>query len=109
MKIKDGINRRLTDSVEAALALGEGLVEIMTDERSDLLSQNFTCADCDISIEEIEPRSFSFNNPFGACDECEGLGEKQVFDIESIVPDDSLSVREGALEPWQQFDNFHFL
>lgn len=110
VKIKDGINRRLTDSVEAALALGEGLVEIMTDERSDLLSQNFTCADCDISIEEIEPRSFSFNNPFGACDECEGLGEKQVFDIESIVPpDDSLSVREGgALEPWQQFDNFHF-
>jgi len=108
VKIKDGIKRRLTDSVEAALALGEGLVEIMTDESSDLFSQKFTCPDCDISIEEVEPRSFSFNNPFGACDECEGLGEKQVFDIESIVPDDSISVREGALEPWQQFDNFHF-
>ena len=108
VKIKDGIGRRLTDSVEAALTLGEGLVEIMTDGKSDLMSQNFTCADCDISIEEIEPRSFSFNNPFGACDECEGLGEKQVFDIDSIVPDNTMSVREGALEPWQQFDNFHF-
>jgi excinuclease ABC subunit A len=108
LKIKDGIQRRLTDSTEAALLLGEGLVEIMTDDGTNLYSQKFTCPDCDISIDEVEPRSFSFNNPFGACPECEGLGEKQVFDIDSIVPDDSISVREGAIEPWQQFDNFHF-
>ena len=106
--IKEGINRRLTDSVETALSLGEGLVEIYTEGESTLYSQKFTCPDCDISIEEVEPRSFSFNNPFGACPECDGLGEKQVFDVESIVPDDSISVREGAIEPWQQFDNFHF-
>jgi len=107
IKLKDGIKRRLTDSVEAALSLGEGLVEVAADE-VNLYSQKFTCVDCNISIEEVEPRSFSFNNPFGACPECEGLGEKQVFDIETIVPDDSLSVREGALKPWEQFDNFHF-
>lgn len=108
VKIKEGITRRITDSVEAALALADGLMEVMTDEGSTLYSQKFTCPDCDISIEEIEPRSFSFNNPFGACPECEGLGEKQVFDVSAIVPDDSISVREGAVEPWQQFDNFHF-
>ncbi|ADD69588.1 excinuclease ABC, A subunit [Denitrovibrio acetiphilus DSM 12809] len=108
IKIKESVNRRLTDSVETALGLGEGLVEVMTDDRRDLYSQKFTCPDCDISIEEIEPRSFSFNNPFGACPECEGLGEKQVFDTEAIVPNDEISVREGAIEPWQQFDNFHF-
>ena len=108
IKIKDGIQRRLTDSVETALKLGEGLVEISTDKGITLYSQNFTCPDCDISIEEIEPRSFSFNNPFGACPECEGLGEKMVFDIDSIVPDPKLSVREGAIKPWAQFDNFHF-
>jgi excinuclease ABC subunit A len=108
IKIKEGIARRLTDSIETALDLGDGLVEIQTDDSNDLFSQKFTCPDCDISIEEVEPRSFSFNNPFGACPECEGLGEMQVFDIGAIVPDDTLSVREGAIEPWQQFDNFHF-
>ena len=108
IKIKEGITRRLTDSIETALDLGDGLVEIQTDDSNDLYSQKFTCPDCDISIEEVEPRSFSFNNPFGACPECEGLGEMQVFDIGAIVPDDTLSVREGAIEPWQQFDNFHF-
>jgi len=108
IKIKDGVSRRLTDSIETALDLGDGLVEISSGEKHDLFSQKFTCPDCDISIEEIEPRSFSFNNPFGACPECEGLGEMQVFDTDSIVPDDTMSVREGAIEPWQQFDNFHF-
>lgn len=108
IKIKDGVQRRLTDSVEAALRLGEGLIEVVTDGGSVLYSENFTCPDCDISIEEIEPRSFSFNNPFGACPECEGLGEKQIFDIDAIVPDPRLSVREGALKPWEQFDNFHY-
>jgi len=108
IKMKEGITRRLTDSVETALTLGDGLVEILTDEGTSLYSQKFTCPDCDISIEEIEPRSFSFNNPFGACPECEGLGEMQIFDTASIVPNEELSVREGAIEPWQQFDNFHF-
>ncbi len=108
VKIKDGVQRRLTDSLETALKLGEGLVEVATDDGISMYSQNFTCPDCDISIEEVEPRSFSFNNPFGACPECDGLGEKQVFDIDAIVPDPRLSVREGALKPWEQFDNFHF-
>nr|WP_277656312.1 excinuclease ABC subunit UvrA [Seleniivibrio woodruffii] len=108
IKIKEGIKRRLTDSVETALRLGEGLCEVSTDDGVTLYSQNFTCPHCDISIEEVEPRSFSFNNPFGACPECEGLGEMQVFDIDSIVPDPRLSVREGALKPWEQFDNFHY-
>lgn len=108
LKIKEGVKRRLTDSVETALRLGEGLVEVITDDGTALYSQHLTCPDCDISIEEVEPRSFSFNNPFGACPECEGLGEKQVFDLDSIVPDKRLSVREGAFKPWEQFDNFHF-
>jgi excinuclease ABC subunit A len=108
VKIKDGIKRRLTDSVEVALNLGEGLIEVFNEGEVSLYSQKFTCVECNISIEEVEPRSFSFNNPFGACPECEGLGEMQVFDLETIVPDDSLSVREGALKPWEQFDNFHF-
>jgi excinuclease ABC subunit A len=107
LKLKDGAQRRLTDSVETALKLSEGLVEIDVNGTVSLFSEKFACADCGISIDEIEPRSFSFNNPFGACPECEGLGEKSIFDMAAIVPDPSLSVREGALKPWEQFDNFH--
>jgi len=107
LKLKDEIKRRLTDSVEVALRNAEGLCEISVNGETQLFSEHFACADCNISIGEIEPRSFSFNNPFGACPECEGLGEKQVFDLDAVVPDNTLSVRNGAIKPWEQFDNFH--
>jgi excinuclease ABC subunit A len=107
IKIKEGIDRRLTDSVEIALKLSEGLIEVKVEDNIKLYSENFACEDCNISFAEIEPRIFSFNNPYGACHECDGLGIKMVFDKESIVPDDNLSIREGAIKPWAKFDNFH--
>ena len=107
LKPKEDIMRRVTDSVETALKLSDGLIEVKTDGEIKLYSEKFACPECDIAIEEIEPRSFSFNNPFGACAECEGLGEKQSFDINAVVPDGRISVRDGAIRPWEQFDNFH--
>ena len=96
--IKEGIEKRLTDSVETALRLSDGLMEVSTGEEETLkFSQSFSCADCGISIEEIEPRSFSFNNPFGACPACFGLGFKMEFDPELMIPDESLSISEGAI------------
>lgn len=106
--LKDDITRRLTDSVEIALRHAEGLVEILADGEKHLYSEKFACIDCNISIEEVEPRSFSFNNPFGACPDCEGIGEKAVFDEAAVVPDSSKSIRDGAIKIWDQFDNFHF-
>lgn len=102
--VKEGIEKRLTDSVETALRLSDGLMEVSTGEEENLkFSQSFSCPDCGISIEEIEPRSFSFNNPFGACPECFGLGFKMEFDPELMIPDDSLSISEGAIAAygWQ--------
>ncbi len=107
IKIKEGIDRRLTDSVEIALKLSNGLIEIKIENEIKLMSEHFACHDCNISIAEIEPRIFSFNNPFGACPECDGLGTKLIFDKNAIVPDDSKSIREGAIKPWAKFDNFH--
>ena len=96
--VKEGIEQRLTDSIETVLGLAEGLliVDVIGGEPIQF-SQSFSCPDCGISIEEIEPRSFSFNNPFGACPECFGLGYKMEFDIDLIIPDKSLSIREGAI------------
>ncbi len=96
--VKAGIEKRLTDSIENVLALAEGLlqVEVIGGEVLNF-SQSFSCPDCDISIEEIEPRSFSFNNPFGACPDCFGLGYKMEFDIDLMIPDQSLSIDEGAI------------
>jgi len=108
IKIKSEISRRLTDSVEAALRLSDGLVNIKTDAGEQLFSEKFACIDCNISFSEIEPRTFSFNNPYGACPRCDGLGEKLVFDPEAIIPDKELSIRDGAIKPWAHFDNFHF-
>ena len=102
--VKEGIKKRLTDSVETALRLGDGLMEVNTGDAETLkFSQSFSCPDCGISIEEIEPRSFSFNNPFGACPACFGLGFKMEFDPELMIPDDSLSISEGAIAAygWQ--------
>ena len=96
--IKEGIERRLTDSLEAALGLGEGYANIdVIDKEIIKFSQNFACPDCGISIDEVEPRTFSFNNPFGACPDCVGLGYTMEFDEELMIPDKSLSINEGAI------------
>lgn len=96
--VREGIQKRLTDSIESVLALAEGLlvVDVIGGEPLNC-SQSFSCPDCGISIEEIEPRSFSFNNPFGACPVCFGLGYKMEFDVDLMIPDQSLSIDEGAI------------
>lgn len=104
LSVKEGIEKRLTESVESALALADGLVMIdIIDGEMLNFSQSFACPDCGISVEEMEPRSFSFNNPFGACTECFGLGYKMEFDIDLIIPDKRLSIDEGAIAAmgWQ--------
>ena len=96
--VKPGIEKRLTDSIETVLGLSEGLLMVDTmDEQIHTYSQSFACPDCGISVEEIEPRSFSFNNPFGACPECYGLGYKMEFAEELMIPDPSLSIDQGAI------------
>lgn len=98
LSIREGIKKRLTDSVENALKLGNGLmiVDVIGGEEMTF-SQNFACPDCGISIDEVQPRSFSFNNPFGACPDCYGLGYKMEFDEDLIIPDKSLSINQGAI------------
>lgn len=96
--VRAGIEKRLTDSVESVLALAEGLMTVDVIGGEEIhFSQSFSCADCGISIDEIEPRSFSFNNPFGACPVCYGLGYKMEFDVDLMIPDKSLSIDEGAI------------
>ena len=96
--MKEGIEQRLTGSVENALELAEGLLVVDTGEGEPMnFSQSFSCPDCGVSIDEIEPRSFSFNNPFGACPCCFGLGYKMEFAPELMIPDESLSINEGAI------------
>ena len=98
LSVKDGIQKRLTDSIETTLKLAEGLMTVdVIDGEPMNFSMSFSCPDCGISIDEIEPRSFSFNNPFGACPECFGLGYKMEFDAELMIPDESLSIDEGAI------------
>ena len=96
--VKPGIEKRLTDSIETVLNLSDGLLMVDTmDGNIRTFSQSFACPDCEISIDEIEPRSFSFNNPFGACPDCYGLGYKMEFDIDLMIPDKSLSISQGAI------------
>jgi len=96
--IKRGIERRLSDSVENVLALAEGLMCIdVIDSETINFSQSFSCPDCNVSVDEVEPRSFSFNNPFGACPTCFGLGYKMEFDEDLMIPDKNLSIMEGAI------------
>ena len=96
--VKPGIEKRLSDSIETVLELAEGLLMVDTmDGNVYNFSQSFSCPDCGISVDEIEPRSFSFNNPFGACPDCLGLGYKMEFDIDLMIPDQSLSILEGAI------------
>ncbi len=96
--IRDGIERRLSDSIESVLKLTDGLLVVDVIDKEELtFSQSFACPDCGISIEELEPRSFSFNNPFGACPECNGLGFRREFAEELLIPDPSLSIADGAI------------
>ena len=96
--VKEGIEKRLTDSIETVMKLADGLMVLdIVDGEPINFSQSFSCPDCGISIEEVEPRSFSFNNPFGACPECFGLGYKMEFDEDLMIPDKSLSINEGAI------------
>ncbi|MCL1987138.1 MAG: excinuclease ABC subunit UvrA, partial [Firmicutes bacterium] len=105
--VRKGIEKRLTESIEAASAITNGLLVINTEKKSDkksdnvvediLFSQNFSCPDCNISLDELAPRSFSFNNPAGACPDCSGLGVKRIFDPELVVPNQALSLSEGAI------------
>ena len=102
--VKPGIEQRLTDSIETVLSLSEGLVMVDTmDQNVMTFSQSYSCPDCGISVPEIEPRSFSFNNPFGACPDCLGLGYKMEFDVNLMIPDPSLSIDQGAIQVtgWQ--------
>ena len=102
--VKEGIEKRLTDSIEAVLKLADGLMIVdVIDGEQIRFSEGFSCPDCGISIDEVEPRSFSFNNPFGACPECFGLGYKMEFDEDLMIPDKSLSFNQGAVQVmgWQ--------
>jgi len=104
LMVKEGIEKRLTDSIENVLELAEGKMTLdIIDGETIQFSDSFSCPDCGISIEEIEPRSFSFNNPFGACPTCFGLGYKMEFDIDLMIPDKKLSIAEGAIQVmgWQ--------
>lgn len=103
--------RRLTDSIETAIEFGEGVVNILFDKKEDddnrkeyekVYSEDFACVDCRINFEEISPRTFSFNNPHGACPECNGIGSKMEMDPELIVPNKELSINEGAIVPWSR-------
>jgi excinuclease ABC subunit A len=97
--VKKGIEKRLSDSIETVMKLTGGIMEVdLNGTENHSYSQSFSCPDCDFSFEELEPRMFSFNNPFGACPECHGLGFTMEFDPELIVPDESLSIRNGAIQ-----------
>lgn len=96
--IREGIEKRLTDSIETIMGLSDGLMTVdIVDGETMNFSQSFSCPDCGISVDEVEPRSFSFNNPFGACPDCFGLGYKMEFDEDLMIPDKSLSIDEGAI------------
>ncbi|PJA33836.1 MAG: excinuclease ABC subunit UvrA [Zetaproteobacteria bacterium CG_4_9_14_3_um_filter_53_7] len=106
--IRDGIRTRLADSVETALRYGEGVMLALVGDEEQVFSERFACADCGISYPDIEPRLFSFNSPVGACGSCDGLGSKTVFDPSLVVPDGSLSVADGAIEPWAGRETFMY-
>ncbi|MSY27569.1 MAG: excinuclease ABC subunit A, partial [Actinobacteria bacterium] len=105
LAVKSNAKQRLTDSIETALVLGSGLVllefvDVQGPERERTFSEHLACHRCDLSFEELEPRSFSFNSPFGACPECTGLGNRLEVDPELVIPDDDLSINDGAIAPW---------
>jgi excinuclease ABC subunit A len=107
--VKESVPKRLADSLATALHLSEGIAKVEIASGEELVfSEKFACVDCGVSLPEISPRMFSFNNPYGACPQCDGLGTKMYFDPELIVPDPGLSIREGAVVPWQGRSSMHF-
>ena len=108
--VKEDMTSRLADSLDTALRLGEGLVRVeVVGGESLLLSEWHACVECDISLPEMTPRMFSFNNPYGACPDCSGLGTRMYFDSEQVVPNRQLSLREGAIAPWSTRTGFYYL
>ncbi len=107
--LRDGIERRLFEAVELGLAKATGIITVETKEKTYIFSERFACPDCGISYPEIAPRMFSFNNPYGACPGCYGLGVKEYFDPALIVPNPDLSLRDGAVLPWADKNPVHFL
>jgi excinuclease ABC subunit A len=107
--IREGIERRLYEAVELALHKANGIVKVETEKSVLTFSEQFACPDCGISYPEIAPRMFSFNNPYGACPTCSGLGVKEYFDPALVVPNQDLSLREGAIIPWADKNPVHFL
>ena len=96
--VKEGIEKRLSDSIDTVMGLTGGLMMVdVFGQEPIMFSQSFSCPDCGISVDEVEPRSFSFNNPFGACPDCYGLGYKMEFDEDLMIPDKSLSIKQGAI------------
>ncbi|HXH71707.1 MAG TPA: excinuclease ABC subunit UvrA, partial [Mariprofundaceae bacterium] len=106
--IRDGIRTRLADSVETALRYGDGMLVADIDGDDEVFSENFACPDCGISYPELEPRLFSFNSPAGACLKCDGIGVQTIFDPDLVVPDASLSLAEGAIQPWSGRETFMY-
>jgi excinuclease ABC subunit A len=98
--IREGIESRLADSLETALDLGDGLVLVQSEDEERIFSSNFACIDCGFSFEEMSPRMFSFNSPYGACPQCSGLGITMEFDPQLVIPNPELSIAEGAIHPW---------
>ena len=107
--IRDGIERRLFEAVELALQKANGIVKVESEKETMVFSEMFACPDCGISYPEITPRMFSFNNPYGACPACYGLGVKEYFDPALIIPNQDLSLREGAVLPWSEKSPVHFM
>ncbi|MBI3583665.1 MAG: excinuclease ABC subunit UvrA [Nitrospinae bacterium] len=107
--IKDGIERRLADSIELALKMADGIVIVTVDDKDELLfSEKFACLYCNISYPDLVPRMFSFNSPHGACPECDGLGTDMHIDADLIIPDKSISLRDGAIKPWEKRTSVYF-
>ena len=107
--VKEKVEKRLADSLATALTLSEGIAKVEIGSGEELVfSEKFACVDCGISLPEISPRMFSFNNPYGACPECDGLGTTRYFDPDLILPNADLSIREGAVIPWQGRSSMHF-
>ena len=108
LKIKEGIRSRLFDSLETAANLAEGKVVVLINKEEHVFSEHYACPECDFSIGSLEPRLFSFNAPYGACQECNGLGHKRKIDPDLLIPDKILSIKNGAIKGWQNTDTYGF-
>jgi excinuclease ABC subunit A len=108
LRIKEGIRSRLYDSLETAARIGEGKVVVLIDDEEHIFSEHYACPHCDFSIGDLEPRLFSFNAPYGACSECNGLGHKRKIDPDLLIPDPSLSIQGGAIKGWENTGTYFF-